>query len=305
MKNGEKWLDIDGKPIEAHGGCLLKHQGKTYWYGENRTENNYVSCYVKVENGWKFLNNILTTKSPTLATRVQNANLSLINESGGKINLERPKVIYNEKTHKFVLWAHYENGEHYKVAGAAVASCDTPDGDFTYHGSFNPFGEMSRDCTLFVDNDKTYFVSAARENADLIFYTLAEDYLNVSRIVNRTFSNEQREAPAFIKKHGKYLLVTSACTGWKPNQSTFSVADDLEGDWSVNRNLGDENTYFSQSAFLYENENGDIVYFGDRWGGNSFNETEVFDYNNSGYCAYKIEFDGETAKLIYSDEAFV
>ena len=29
---------------------------------------------------------------------------------GKKVNLERPKVLYNSKTKKFVMWVHYENG---------------------------------------------------------------------------------------------------------------------------------------------------------------------------------------------------
>lgn len=46
---GKVWLDTDGKPIEAHGGGILKH-GKTYfWYGENHAlgEGNKsgISCY--------------------------------------------------------------------------------------------------------------------------------------------------------------------------------------------------------------------------------------------------------------------
>jgi len=308
MKNGEKWLDVDGNPIEAHGGCRLVYQGKTYWYGENRTEDNYVSCYVKVEKGWKFLNNVLTARSKTEQTRVQ-ANLSFVsdNEDGSKAQaiIERPKVVYNKKTGKFVMWMHFERSSQDRSrARAAIATCDTPDGDFIYHGSFNPMGEQSRDCTLFEDDGKMYFISSARGNMDLHVYLLAEDYLNVAKKVNVLFSNEEREAPAFIRDKGKILLITSFCTGWRPNQSTFSVADSMDGLFAINQNIGDETTYLSQSAFLYKNENGDIVYLGDRWGGTEFSVTKVFDYDKSGYCAYKVEFDGEKATLVYSDEAF-
>lgn len=307
MKNGEKWLDVDGKPIEAHGGCRLNYGGKIYWYGEDRTGDNYVSCYEKTAKGWKFLNNVLTVNSPKQPTRVK-SDLSLITEvaSGEKVHaiIERPKVLYCEKTGKFVMWMHYENGVDRKCARCAVATCDTPYGDFVYHGSFNPYGNDSRDCTLFKDGEKVYFFSSSRSNLDMHVYLLADDYLNVNKFIGALFSNELREAPAIIKKNGKYLIVTSYCTGWKPNQSTFSVSDSIDGVFSVNQNLGDENTYFSQSAFLYENEQGDIVYFGDRWGGNDFNKTGVFDYAKSGYCAYKIEFDGKTATLIRSEDAF-
>ncbi|MBO5479855.1 MAG: family 43 glycosylhydrolase [Clostridia bacterium] len=306
MINGELWTDIDGKPIHAHGGCRLYHNGKLYWYGEDRRDNVYVSCYVSEDDGqtWAFANHVLTADSPTQKTRVE-ADLSLRNPSGGKVNLERPKVIYNQKTKKFVLWAHYENGENYLKAGAAVATCDTPDGDFVYHGSFRPYGEMSRDCTLFVDGDKVYFISAARDNADLHFYLLSEDCLNVSRLVNRAFSNEFREAPAIIKQDGKYLLITSECTGWKANQGGYSVADDIEGVWSDIQPFGDKTTYGSQSAFLYRNPQGDIVFFGDRWGGNGFLHGGKFIYEDSAYVGYKIEWTKQSAVLIPSNEAFI
>lgn len=32
------------------------------------------------------------------------------------MNLERPKVLYNEKTKKFVMWVHFENGKDYSDA---------------------------------------------------------------------------------------------------------------------------------------------------------------------------------------------
>ena len=307
MKNGEKWLDIDGNPIEAHGGSRLYHEGKLYWYGEDRRGDNYVSCYVLEKNGWKFLNSVLTANSKTQATRVY-ANLDLrkeiANDDKIRVIIERPKVVYNKKTKKFVMWMHYENGVDRQDACAAVATCDTPYGDFVYHGAFNPMGHHSRDCTLFEENGKMYFISSARRNADLHVYLLQDDYLNVARLVNVLFSNEKREAPAFVEKDGKVLLITSGCTGWYPNQATFSVADSITGDFTVNESIGDETTYLSQSAFLYKNEKGEIVFFGDRWGGGDLLQTREFDYTKSGYCAYKVEFDGETAKLVYSDEAF-
>ena len=31
---GQVWNDMDGNPINAHGGGLLYHNGTYYWYGE-------------------------------------------------------------------------------------------------------------------------------------------------------------------------------------------------------------------------------------------------------------------------------
>lgn len=136
--NGTLWQDTAGAPIHAHGGCILFYEGYFYWYGEDRRENYYVSCYrSKNLMDWEFRNHVLTTESVTQKYRVKTT-IQLRNEDGTKVNLERPKVIYNQETKRFVLWVHFENGRDYSAASAAVAECDTPDGDFIYHGHFNP-----------------------------------------------------------------------------------------------------------------------------------------------------------------------
>ena len=128
-------------------------------------------------------------------------------------------MLYNKKMEKFVLWVHFENGKDYTDAAIGIAECDTPDGDFVYHGHFNPYGYMSRDCTLFQEEDGTaYFISAARDNADLHVYRLSEDYLNVEKLVHRLWQGEYREATSVIKSEEKYYMITSFCTGWAPNQ---------------------------------------------------------------------------------------
>lgn len=35
-KNGTLWYDTDGNSIQAHGGMILFHEGRYYWYGENK-----------------------------------------------------------------------------------------------------------------------------------------------------------------------------------------------------------------------------------------------------------------------------
>ena len=63
--------------------------------------------------------------------------------------MERPKVIYNEKTGKFVLWFHLElKGKGYAAARSAVAVADNPTGPFKYlrSGRINP-GKLPFDMT--------------------------------------------------------------------------------------------------------------------------------------------------------------
>lgn len=300
FRNGEPWLDTDGNVIHAHGGHMLHHDGWWYWYGENRTENNYVSCYrTKDFKSFEFRGNIITTETPTEGYRVQ-TDLSLTGKNADgtihKVNLERPKVLWCERTKKFVLWCHYENGVDYHDARCAVASSDYPDHGFVYHGSFNPFGDMARDCTLFMDGEDAYFTAASRDNRDLHVWKLTKDFMSVSKLVNNLFQNESREAPAFFKKDGRYYLLTSYCTGWAPNQGKWSSSDSIDGEWEINEKFGDETTFRSQPAFVLEKD-GKFIYFADRWGGNGH-------YNDSTYVVLEIKFREDGSPYIeYSDEA--
>ena len=99
------------------------------------------------------------------------------------------------------MWMHWERPNDYREARCAVAVCDTIDGDYTYLGSFNPLGYMSRDCTLFKDDDGTaYFISAANNNADIHIYRLTDDYLAIDSLVQILWPGQWREAPVVFKK---------------------------------------------------------------------------------------------------------
>ena len=40
---GKEWPDRKGEHINAHGGGLLFHEGKYYWYGENRPARGFTT----------------------------------------------------------------------------------------------------------------------------------------------------------------------------------------------------------------------------------------------------------------------
>lgn len=310
MKNGVKILDTSGNVLHAHGGWMLKQDGYYYWFGENRTGDIRVSCYRSKDFvTWEHRNDVLTLHSSTgdHYIRRETALIRELTPSGStesKIvgcNIERPKVLYNKETKKYVMWMHYENGLHYGDARCAVAVCDTIDGDYIYLGSFNPIGNMSRDCTVFIEDDQTaYFISAARENADLIIYRLTEDYLAIEEQVKVLWPGQCREAPAIFKRNGMYYMLTSACTGWAPNQGKYATSDSLTGRWSKLRNFGDETTYASQPAFvvILNEEKDQFLYIGDRWNGKHYAE--------STYVFLPLKFDQEgNLSMVYGDETLV
>ena len=54
FRPGTLWFDTEGRVINAHGGCVLFHRGRYYWFGEHREEFTTetlvgVSCYSSVD----------------------------------------------------------------------------------------------------------------------------------------------------------------------------------------------------------------------------------------------------------------
>jgi len=291
--NGYPLFDTNGDFAHAHGGGILQYGGYFYYFGENRNYNGddtffAVSCYRSKDlKKWEFRNHVLT--------RDADADLEFA-------KIERPKVVYCVATGKFVMWAHKEYGSDYNQARAAVAWCDTPDGKYTYVGSFNPLGYMSRDCTLYVDGDGSgYFLSAANNNADFHLYKLTSDYLSVDYLVTKIWVGLSREAPCLFKRNGIYFIVSSGCTGWSPNQGKYGYASDLAGPWSSLYDVGNSTTYSSQSHYvltLEGSEGTSYMYMGDRW-------ARVWgDYTDrSRYIWLPLEFSSDTSMVMNWYEA--
>ena len=132
---GEIWPDNNGVHINAHGGGLLFHKNVYYWYGEHKIEGDAgnramvgVHCYSS--------KNLYDWHDEGIVLSVEDDTTSLIVK--GCI-IERPKVIFNEKTGKFVMWFHHElKSMGYKAAKTGVAVADSPIGKFEYKGSVNP-----------------------------------------------------------------------------------------------------------------------------------------------------------------------
>lgn len=242
--------------------------------------------------------------------------------------VERPKVIYNEKTDKYIMWWHQDGptAGQYSVASAGIAISDTPTGPFKYlrttrlpdtgFSSANP--GMLRDMTLFVDDDGTaYVIFSSEENATTVIQKLDETYTDISgttpnKDYKRIFIGEYREAPTMFKQGNDYYMITSGQSGWNPNPCKYHVSTNgILGDWETKGffciddiNLNDEvvtdpgsgTTYRSQSTFILpmrdadgEVVDGKFIYLGDRW----FRE----NLQDSRYIWLPIHLDTESRTL--------
>jgi len=275
---GEIWKDTDGNPINAHSGGILFHDGKYYWFGEIKKGNTWrveyiktwecyrcnaggVSCYSSENlSDWKYEGVAL---APDISNTSSDLHISKV--------LERPKVIYNARTRKFVMWLHVDS-EDYSYARSGVAVSDKPEGPYVYQGSFRPNSQMSRDMTLFKDTDgKAYHVFSSENNSVMHISLLTDDYLKPSGVEKRIFIDKSREAPAMFKYNRRYYLITSACTGWLPNAAMIASSDSVMGDWKEMYNpcIGQnrENTFLSQSTYVIpiEGKPDSFIFMADRW----------------------------------------
>lgn len=275
--NGEVWKDTDGNPINAHGGGLLLHEGVYYWFGEIKKGKTWlvpgqqwedyrvpaggVGCYSSKDLvHWKFEGVALPS---VMGNPVHDLDTSKV--------IERPKVIYNQKTRQFVMWMHVDAND-YSYSQAGVAVSDQPAGPYRYLGSRRPNGQMSRDMTLYKDGDeRAYLIYSSESNKTMHVCLLSDDYLSPTTTYTRITSAQDREAPAVFKYNSKYYLITSGCTGWSPNPATYAIADSLLGEWKQLGNpcigAGADSTFGSQSTFVFPlpGQKDRFLFMADRW----------------------------------------
>lgn len=132
---GQIWLDDTGAPINAHGAGFLHHEGVTYWYGEHKIDGeagNAAHVGVRVYSS----RDLHTWHNEGVALPVSTDST---HELAAGCIIERPKVIYNPLTRRFVMWFHLEPAGHgYEGARSGVAVAESPVGPFTYFGSIRP-----------------------------------------------------------------------------------------------------------------------------------------------------------------------
>jgi hypothetical protein len=273
----KSWLDTDGQRINAHGAGILFYQGRYYLYGEIKKGKTWLVPGQNWEDYRVAAGGISCYSSADLKTW-KNEGVALAPVAGDPSNdldtgrvIERPKVIFNRQTRKFVMWMHIDTRD-YSYSRSGVAVSDHPSGPFRYINSLRPNGNMSRDMTLFQDDDgKAYLLYSSENNNTMHVCLLSLDYLSPTSRETRILIDRRREAPAMFKNRNKYYLISSGCTGWSANPATFSVADHPLGPWTEKGNpcLGPDgdSSFHSQSTFVLPipGKRDSYLFMADRW----------------------------------------
>ena len=337
---GQEWPDRKGEHINAHGGGLLFHEGKYYWYGENRPARGFTT-EVGVE---------VYSSSDLMNWEDEGVALAVSEEAGHDIErgciMERPKVVRNPKTGKFVMLFHLElKGKGYAAARVGFAESDSPVGPFRFIRSLRPNagkwptdfsrrdirktkklkeadykewwtpewreaireglllardvpgGQMSRDMTVYVDDDgKAYHIYSAEENLTLNLAELTDDYLDYTGRYVRIAPGGQNEAPTIFKRDGVYWMITSGCTGWAPNEARMFKAASLWGPWEqlpspfVGKDA--KKSFHTQGTYIFKVEGTEdgFVFMADRWNPQSL--------KNSRHIWLPIDFEADGTPVI-------
>lgn len=337
---GQEWPDRKGEHINAHGGGLLFHEGKYYWYGENRPARGFTT-EVGVE---------VYSSSDLMNWEDEGVALAVSEEAGHDIErgciMERPKVVRNPKTGTFVMLFHLElKGKGYAAARVGFAESDSPVGPFRFIRSLRPNagkwptdfsrrdirkakklkeadykewwtpewreaireglllardvpgGQMSRDMTVYVDDDgKAYHIYSAEENLTLNLAELTDDYLDYTGRYVRIAPGGQNEAPTIFKRDGVYWMITSGCTGWAPNEARMFKAASLWGPWEqlpspfVGKDA--KKSFHTQGTYIFKVEGTEdgFVFMADRWNPQSL--------KNSRHIWLPIDFEADGTPVI-------
>ena len=299
FRPGTEWRDDHGVAINAHGGGILHHAGVYYWFGEHKTAGkagNVAHVGVHVYSSTNLLDwtdrGIALKVSPDPQNDIADGCILerpkvIFCAKTGKFamffHLERKGHGYGDARtgiavadapcgpYRFLRslrpnagkWPS-EIAEKDRTDATRKASweCERPwGGRARLFGQFVDGGQMSRDMTLFVDDDgKAYHIFASEDNSTMQIAELTDDYLGYTGRYARMSERQWTEAPAICKRCGIYYLVGSGCTGWQPNAARYYTATNIFGPWTRKGNpclgvnpqnrLGPEKTWGGQSTFI-------------------------------------------------------
>lgn len=130
--------------------------GMYYWIGEDKTNGTFfhnINCYASQNLiDWSYVRALLTRQDS--------------GDLGPQRIVERPKVIFNGLSRKWVMYAHIDD-EKYNEAKVGIADSSSICGAYTYRGSFRPLERESRDIGLYKDTNGDGYLLTEDVSVDL------------------------------------------------------------------------------------------------------------------------------------------
>lgn len=269
---GQLWLDTNGKRIQAHGGSVIYVDGTYYWYGENKEYTDGkngiwtwgVRCYASTDlYNWE-------DKGLIIPPNLEHEDSPFHPKNA---MLDRPHIIYNNRTKKYVCWMKIM---HSDCQTETICTADHILGPYTMvRDRIFPLDMNGGDFDLVVAEDGKAYYYFERVHGEVICADLTSDYTDLTGYYSTHFPNRlppmAREAIAHFSRKGKHYLITSGTTWYFPNPSEVAVADTWHGPYKIlsNPHWKDEsNTSFHSqisSVFKVPGKKDLYIACADRW----------------------------------------
>lgn len=269
IKPGKIWLDTQGNPIHAHGGKIIFEKGRYYWYGENKEKTDGVNgiwtygirCYSSDDlYNWKDEGLIIYPELDDISSPLH-----------PKKHLDRPHIIYNSKTEKFVCWIKI-NGE----STFCVLTADCLLGPYTLvQKDIRPLGGKAGDFDLVVDESgKNAYLFFDYNRSQIVSAQLTCDFISITDNYTSSYEGRippfTREGVAHIKKGNSHYLFTSGRTGYLPNPSEVAKSNTWLGPYEPIGNPHEDSTcssFNSQISGIFKVPDKKNLYIAlaDRW----------------------------------------
>ncbi len=304
---GRVWLDTEGKRIQAHGGSILCVGDTFYWYGENKEKTTGtfdvwhwgVRCYSSKDlYNWKDEGVIIPPEPEHPDSPLHPSAL-----------MDRPHIVYNEKTKKYVAWLKIMG----EIGAFAVLTADDILGPYTMvNPCCNPCGLVVGDFDIAIaEQDKKAYLISQRPHTTIFIADLNEEYTDVIGMYTEHFPHPSapwaREAPAHFMRNGLHYLITSGTTGYHSNPSEVATSKlwhgpyEVQGDPHVND--ASKTSFNSQitSVFRHPFKKDLYIALADRWLPDLPKKEGEAYYTGEAYAACAEKF----AKIFAPDSDFV
>ena len=338
---GKIWKDLDGNHINSHGGGIYYEDGVYYWYGEHKGENSLAQVGVRVYTSKDLYNwtnkGIALSVSANPNSDITKGSVIerpkvVYNKKTGQYVLwfhlelkgqgyaaartglavsDSPlgpfKYLKSFRPNAGVWPRNFsekqkqkENAEALKYEWWTTKWAEALKDGLYVRRDFND-GQMSRDMTVFVDDDgKAYHIHASEENQTLHISLLTDDYLDFTETWVRMQPGGQNEAPAVFKKDDYYYMITSGLTGWAPNAARSFRSKSMLGPWESLGNpakeKGSEVTFNSQSTYILPVQGLEdfYIFMADRWNPDN--------HQDGRYVWLPVSFNNDKPEIYWAEE---
>lgn len=188
--------------------------------------------------------------------------------------MDRPHIIYNKQTSKYVCWLKIMNKDGSQTE--TILTANNILGPYTkVREGLRPLNMSAGDFDLAVEDDGKAYYYFERVHSETVCADLTSDYTDVTGYYSTHFPHicppYVREATAhFIRKYNHYLI-TSGTTGYFPNPSEVAISNTWHGPFTVLGNphpFDMSNTsYHTQIASVFKVHGKKDLYIAvaDRW----------------------------------------